>query len=81
MRWLSPLCSGNLLSFLMIAALVGFNLASVARAVEPSKTDAVMEDRVQARIPDIEDLDRFVERDVSGAPPMPARAPFRLSPF
>ncbi len=49
----------------MIAALVGFNLASVARAVEPSKTDAVMEDRVQARIPDIEDLDRFVERDVS----------------
>ncbi len=38
----------------MIAALVGFNLANVARAVEPSKTDAVMEDRVQARIPDIE---------------------------
>jgi len=45
---------GVFLSFLMIAALVSFNLANVARAVDSSKTDAVMEDRVQTRIPDIE---------------------------
>jgi hypothetical protein len=41
-------------SFLMIAALISFKLENVARAVEPSKNDAVMKDRVQARIPDIE---------------------------
>ncbi len=45
---------GVFLSFLIIAVFVGFNLENVAQAVEPSKTEAVMEDRVQARIPDIE---------------------------
>jgi CubicO group peptidase (beta-lactamase class C family) len=38
----------------MVAALISFNLENVARAAEPSKTEANMEDRVQARIPDIE---------------------------
>jgi CubicO group peptidase (beta-lactamase class C family) len=45
---------GVFLSFLMIAVLVSFNLANVAREVESSETGAVMEDRVQTRIPDIE---------------------------
>jgi len=38
----------------MIAVFVSFNLENAAGAVEPSKTEAAMEDRVQARIPDIE---------------------------
>ena len=45
---------GVLLPFLMIAALATVNLPNVARAAEPSKTDAAMEDHVQALIPDIE---------------------------
>jgi CubicO group peptidase (beta-lactamase class C family) len=42
----------TLLAILTIAA--SFSLANVAGAAEPSKTDAVVEDRVQALIPDIE---------------------------
>jgi CubicO group peptidase (beta-lactamase class C family) len=38
----------------MITVFVSFNLENVARAVEPSKTEVVMENRVQARIPEIE---------------------------
>lgn len=45
---------GVFLPFLMIAALAGFNLANVAQAAEPSKTDAAMEDRVQVPIPELE---------------------------
>ena len=42
------------LSVLMIAVFVSFNLENVAWAVEPSKAEAVIGDRVRARIPDIE---------------------------
>ena len=45
---------GVFLSFLTIAALASFNRPNMARAAEPSKTDAAMEDRVQALVPDIE---------------------------
>jgi CubicO group peptidase (beta-lactamase class C family) len=39
---------------LIIAALISFNPDNVTRAAEPPKTGAVLEDRVQALIPDIE---------------------------
>ena len=45
---------GVFLSFLMIAVFVGFNLENMAWAVEPSKTDAALEDRVKALIPEFE---------------------------
>ena len=45
---------GAFLSFLTSAAVASFNLENVAWGAEPSKTDAAMEDRVQALIPDIE---------------------------
>ena len=45
---------GVFLSFLMIAALATIKLPNMARAAEPSKTDAAMEERVQALIPDLE---------------------------
>jgi CubicO group peptidase (beta-lactamase class C family) len=52
----SNVCAPNglLLPLLMIAALTTINLPNAARAAELSKTDAVMEDRVRALIPDIE---------------------------
>jgi CubicO group peptidase (beta-lactamase class C family) len=46
--------TGALYAFLMIAALVSFNLANAGWAAEPPKTDATMADRVRALIPDIE---------------------------
>jgi CubicO group peptidase (beta-lactamase class C family) len=45
---------GVFLSFLMIAVLATIKLPNMPRAAEPSKTEAAMEDRVQALIPDIE---------------------------
>jgi CubicO group peptidase (beta-lactamase class C family) len=45
---------GVFLSFLTIAALATANLPNMARAAEPSKTDAAMEDRVKALIPELE---------------------------
>src|SRR6266403_5426143 len=45
---------GVFLSVLMIAALTAANLPNSASAVEPSKTDAAMEDRVKALIPELE---------------------------
>jgi CubicO group peptidase (beta-lactamase class C family) len=43
-----------ILSFLMIAALATANLPTIAEAAEPSRTDAAMEDRVKALIPEFE---------------------------
>jgi CubicO group peptidase (beta-lactamase class C family) len=51
---LRALHHGILLSVLVIAALATINLPDGAQAAEPSKADAVMEDRVRALIPDIE---------------------------
>ncbi len=45
---------GVFLSFLTIAVLTTVNLPDVARAAEPSKTEAATENRVRALIPDIE---------------------------
>ncbi len=45
---------GVFLSVLMIAALAAANLPNSAWAVEPSKTDAALEDRVKALIPELE---------------------------
>jgi len=42
------------LSFLTIVALTTVNLPDIATAAEPSKTEAAMEDRVKAVIPEIE---------------------------
>src|SRR5437867_2472216 len=42
------------LSFLTIVALTTVNLPDIATAAEPSKTEAAMEDRVKALIPEIE---------------------------
>ena len=42
------------LSFLTIVALATVNLPDIATAAEPSKTEAAMEDRVKALIPEIE---------------------------
>jgi len=44
----------EILSFLMIAAIAAANLPDLASAAGPSKTDAAMEDRVQALIPEFE---------------------------
>jgi CubicO group peptidase (beta-lactamase class C family) len=43
-----------ILSFLMIAALAIASLPNMARAAEPPRTDAAMEDRVKALIPEFE---------------------------
>src|SRR5206468_11430218 len=45
---------GVFLAFLTIVALTTVNLPDIARAAEPSKTDAAMEDRVKALIPEFE---------------------------
>ena len=45
---------GVFLSFQMIAALAAANLLNMARAVEPSKTAAATEQRVQTLIPELE---------------------------
>ncbi len=42
------------LSFLTITALAGFQLENVARAAEPSQTEAPVANRVQALIPELE---------------------------
>jgi hypothetical protein len=53
--WVFRRSAGMLRSFLIVTALVSFNLANVARAVELSKPDLDTENRVQALIPDIEE--------------------------
>jgi hypothetical protein len=41
-------------AFLMIVALIGFDLDNATRAADVSKSDTATEHRVQALIPDIE---------------------------
>jgi hypothetical protein len=53
--WVFRRSAGILRSFLIVTALVSFNLANVARAAELSKPDLDTENRVQALIPDIEE--------------------------
>ena len=45
---------GFFLSFLMIGALASASLPNLARAAEPPRTDAAMEDRIKGLIPEIE---------------------------
>ena len=45
---------GMLLLLPVVAVLSGVTLPNLARAAEPSTTDAAMADRIQALIPDIE---------------------------
>ncbi len=47
-------CIRGALSFLTIIAAASFDLKNMAWAAEPSKTDAAIEDRVKAQIPDLE---------------------------